>query len=68
MTVTGSAGVSDSPSEVAVQYMLGEGGMSGWTCFSGRLNNSFSHSSAVGVWPGQLKGTVAAGQDILCTP
>ncbi|KAJ4943317.1 hypothetical protein JOQ06_005820 [Pogonophryne albipinna] len=24
----------------------------------GRLNNSFSHSSAVGVWPGQLKGPV----------
>ena len=29
----------------------------GSTCFSGRLNNGFSHSSAVGVWPGQLKGT-----------
>lgn len=28
-----------------------------WTCFLGRVNNSFSHSSAVGVWPGQLKGS-----------
>lgn len=38
--------------------------------FSDRLNNSFSHSSAVGVWPDQLtlKVLVAAGQDILCTP
>lgn len=33
---------------------------SDWTCFSGRANNSFSHSSAVGVWPGRLKGTCSS--------
>lgn len=37
--------------------------------FSDRLNNSFSHSSAVGVWLDQLTlKALVAGQEILCTP